>query len=120
MVLNYDDEFPMLSTVELSEPARTKVPVFKTYTFEATIYSSKVKLAEYRGKDVVTRIFVALAGERGELLMPDDVRELYESSIPEVKPRVICDFVAGMTDRYALEFYARLHSESAQSMFKPI
>jgi dGTPase len=34
--------------------------------------------------------------------------------------RSVCDFVAGMTDRYAMEFYGRLHSDSAQSMFKPI
>jgi len=27
---------------------------------------------------------------------------------------------AGMTDRYAMEFWARLRSDAAESMFKPI
>jgi dGTP triphosphohydrolase len=30
-----------------------------------------------------------------------------------------CDFVAGMTDRYAVEFYSRL-TESGASIFKPL
>lgn len=118
--LNFDNDLPMLSTVDLTEPAKTKVEVLKTYTFEATIYSSKVKLAEYRGSDVVAGIFKALSGDKGELLMPDDVRALVSAADGAAKPRAICDFVAGMTDRYALEFYARLRSDSAQSMFKPI
>ncbi len=33
--------------------------------------------------------------------------------------RVICDFVAGMTDRYAAEFYERLYGGN-QTIFKPI
>jgi len=53
---------------------------------------------------------------------PDDVREQYEAAKGRAneRMRVVCDFVAGMTDRYAIEFYGRLHSDSAQSMFKPI
>jgi dGTPase len=35
------------------------------------------------------------------------------------RKRLICDFIAGMTDRYAVEFYARL-KESGASIFKPI
>jgi len=118
--LEYNTEFPMLSKVALVEPARTKVEVLKTFTYEATIYSSKVKLAEYRGSDIVSGIFAALSGEKGELLMPEDVREFFVSAPDGEKPRVICDFLAGMTDRYAMEFYNRLHSDGGESMFKPI
>jgi dGTPase len=32
---------------------------------------------------------------------------------------VICDFIAGMTDAYAIDFYARLKSENARTIFKP-
>lgn len=37
-----------------------------------------------------------------------------------VRVRDVCDFVAGMTDRYAMEFWARLKSDSAESMLMPI
>jgi dGTPase len=81
-----------------------------------------VKLSEFRGYEVVKSIFEALSGKKGFLLMPDDVQEQYEATNgrPNEQMRVVCDFVAGMTDRYAIEFYGRLHTDSAQSIFKPI
>ena len=36
------------------------------------------------------------------------------------RERTICDFIAAMTDRYALEFFGRLYSEGAQTIFKPL
>jgi dGTPase len=86
------------------------------------VYSARVKLPEFRGYEVVRSIFNALAGDKGFLLMPPDVREmvLAQQKNKAKKMRIVCDFVAGMTDRYAVEFYGRLHSDGAQSMFKPI
>ena len=34
--------------------------------------------------------------------------------------RVLSDFIAGMTDRYAVEFYGRLHSDLPQTIFKDL
>jgi dGTPase len=97
------------------------VEVLKQYTYHAMIYSSRVKLAEFRGYEVVSAIFGALAFEKGDLLLPDDVRQhMLGAHTKLARMRIICDFVAGMTDRYAAEFYARLHSDNSQSMFKPI
>ena len=120
--INYDRQFPMLSKVYLDDNARERVEVLKQFTFEAMIYSARVKLPEFRGYEVVRKIFDALASPKGYLLMPDDVRDqvtAYALRSVERK-RAICDFVAGMTDRYAIEFYGRLHSDGAQTMFKPV
>ncbi|MFB6451386.1 dGTP triphosphohydrolase [Bradyrhizobium tunisiense] len=116
-----DPQYPMLSKAYLNHEARLRVEVLKQYTFESTIYSSRVKLPEFRGYEVVKSIFKALASKRGYLMMPDDVRENHAdaSSRPE-QLRIICDFVAGMTDRYATEFFDRLHSNAGHSMFKPV
>lgn len=114
-------EFPALSTAKLKNDVRKKVEVLKQYTFNAVIYSSRVKLGEFRGTELVTDIFKALQADKGYLLMPDDVRELYLSTDDAViKARTICDYVAGMTDRYAVEFWGRLRSDSAESMFKTV
>lgn len=118
--LKYNRRFPMLSEVKLSDQSRLKVEVLKQYTFEAMVYSARVKLPEFRGYEVVSSIFKALSSKRGELLLPEDVRDQLRGRSKAIRMRVICDFVAGMTDRYAVEFYARLHSDGAQSMFKPI
>jgi dGTPase len=117
-----NQQFPMLSTVRMTSAAHTKVEVLKQYTYVSTIFSSRVSLPEYRGYEVVTEIFKALSGDRGHLLMPDDVRSLHASCGGDLdsQMRIVSDFVAGMTDRYAMEFFGRLHSDNAQSMFKPI
>jgi dGTPase len=115
-------KFPALSEAYLEPDAKKKVEILKSYTYEAMIDSARVRVAEYRGYEVVSQIFDALSGVKGHLLMPEDVRKLYNDcrANASARKRVVCDFVSGMTDRYAVEFYGRLHSESAESMFKPI
>jgi dGTPase len=117
-----NQKFPALSIARLKPEALKKVEILKNYIYEATIESARVKVTEYRGYEVISRIFDALSGTKGYLLMPEDVRELYDyyQANATARKRVVCDFVSGMTDRYAMEFYGRLHSESAESMFKPI
>lgn len=117
----FDPNRPALSKAWLKPETKLKVEVLKQYTYKSIIYSPRVKLGEFRGTQLVTEIFEALEGEKGELLMPDDVRERYLMTDDKAhKARTICDFVAGMTDRYAMEFWARLKSDGAESMFKDI
>jgi len=120
--LTINDDFPALSTVKLVKETRIKVEVLKQYTYLSTIYSNRVKLGEYRGTELVGDIFDALEKKNGHLLMPDDVRKQVQGAGEDkaLKARYICDFVAGMTDRYAVEFWARLRSDAAESIFKPI
>ncbi|PRD40476.1 deoxyguanosinetriphosphate triphosphohydrolase [Phyllobacterium phragmitis] len=120
--LTINEEFPALSTVKLVKSTRIKVEILKQYTYLSTIYSNRVKLGEYRGTELVEDIFDALEKENGHLLMPDDVRKQVQDAGEDkaLKARHICDFVAGMTDRYAVEFWARLRSDAAESIFKPI
>jgi dGTPase len=83
--------------------------------------SPRLRVAEQRGRQIVAEIFGRLADENGHLLLPEDFRAWFLNlkTKPE-RMRIICDFIAGMTDRYAVEFHARLTSETPQSMFKPI
>jgi len=118
-----DEVNPVFSLVSLRDDVLFKVEVLKHFSYEAIIMSPKLKVAEYRGNDIVTEIFQKLAAEesKGISLLPDDCQALYnKASTEHKKKRVICDFIAGMTDRYAIEFYERLTSSNAQSMFKPL
>ena len=82
--------------------------------------SPRLKVVEYRGYEVVKTIFDTLDSEEGHLLLPDDLQLMFERlRDTDAKRRLICDFVAGMTDRYAVEFYSRLR-ESGASIFKPL
>lgn len=120
--IKYNNSCPAMSKVFIDdEQIRRRVEVLKKYTYIKIISSSWVKIGEYRGYTLVKQIFEALDSKKGYLLMPDDVRILHQSSTSDAeKKRVICDFVAGMTDRYALEFWGRLYSDVGPSMFKPV
>lgn len=117
----YNKDIPALSEVYLDEEVRKKVEVLKTYTFESQILSSRLKVAEFRGKEIVKSIFDVLSDDEGWRLMPEDYQQLYHYFPTKTeKMRIICDFVAGMTDRYAIEFYGRLKSENPETIFKPL
>jgi len=81
--------------------------------------SPRLKIVEYRGKEIVRELFNILM-EGGIDLLPPDYGILYASVAEDEKQRVICDFIAGMTDRYAVEFYGRLRSVEPQTIFKPL
>lgn len=114
-----DEKYPALSKVNLNAETRFKVELLKTFTFESQILSPKLKIAEYRGKEIVREIFRALTTDDGWRLMPQDFQELYSKVSSQLKNRIICDFISGMTDRYAIEFYGRLKSENPETIFKP-
>jgi dGTPase len=110
---------PALSSVRLQEDVLKQVEVLKRLTFESVIMSRRLRLVEYRGADIVREMFTAVSGKGGDKLLPDDFREHHARiKTPSGKARVICDFIAGMTDQYALEFYGRLKSFSASTIFK--
>jgi len=114
-------ENPALSKVYLEEKTRIKVEVLKNFTYESQILSPRLKIAEFRGKDIVKTIFEAIAGqEEGWRLMPTDYQQIYQHfTEASDRRRCICDFIAGMTDKYAIEFYGRLKSENPETIFKP-
>lgn len=121
ILVEINEDVPALTKVRLNDDVRLRVEVLKQYVYVATISTHRVKIAEYRGTKMVHDIFDALSAKNGYLLLPDDARHAHSQCGSKAnKMRVICDFIAGMTDRYASEFYARLYSEAPQSMFKPL
>lgn len=123
IALRLNLELPALSKVELRSDLRKQVEVLKHLTYELIIQSPNLKTVEYRGSRIVTEIFQVLTEQDdGRLLLPDDYRDLISNceDYNMDQERAICDFIASMTDRYAVEFYGRLKSESAQTIFKPL
>lgn len=119
--IDVDDNVPILSKVYLDKKTLHEVNVLKHFSYVSLIDSSRLKVAESRGYEIITKMFEKLCSDGGQVLLPEDVKQLYKlSDREEWHKRVICDFIAGMTDRYALEFYGRLFSENPQTIFKPL
>ena len=114
----FNSNEPALSMIQIPEDIRKTIEVLKQYNFVTTIESSKLKIIEHRGKEIIESIFKVL--EREPMLMPKDWYSLYNLMQDErSKKRVICDFISGMTDRYAIEYYCRFNSVNPESIFKP-
>jgi dGTPase len=119
-----------LSKVELKPDAQIRIEILKQIAFQTQILSAKLKIAEYRGKEIVKKIFDALI--RSPALLPSDIATIYYQCDPAVgddktgptegdlhRYRVVCDYIACMTDKYAIELYGRLTSETPATIFKP-
>jgi len=109
-----------LSKAYLEEDTRNEVEILKTLTYESQILSPKLKIAELRGKEIVTKIFETINKKGHHLLLPKDYQEIYLKIEDSQKKRIICDFISGMTNKYAIEFYGRLTSENPETIFKPL
>lgn len=112
--------FPQLHQVRLEFFTFLFVEVLKNVTYHAIIRSPGLQVVEHRGKDIVKAIFKALDLDDGTRLLPDDFRCLCKRASVMVRKRAICDFIAGMTDRYALEFYGRLYGTNNLTIHKPL
>lgn len=119
--VEFNDKNPALSKAYLNIEVFKKVEVLKNLAFQALIMSPRLKVAEYRGKDIVRSIFKAISEDEGYLLMPNDFQDLYRRlTDPALKKRVVCDFIAGMTDRYAIQFYGRLYGTNPETIYSPL
>lgn len=108
------------SKVTLDRATQLEVESLKRLNYELMIMAPRLKVVEYRGYDLVKTIFKALISKNGHLLLPEDCRLMHARMRSEGdRKRLVCDFVAGMTDRYAIEFHGRLTGSGA-SIFKPI
>lgn len=66
----------------------------------------KVRRMQYKAGDVVRTLFQTLS-LRPDCL-PDEWRAAYEAASAAFRPRVVADYIAGMTDRFALAEHRRL------------
>ena len=114
-------EHPVLSTVSFDGKTKLRVNIMKHFAYVCLINSSRLKIAENRSMEIIKKMFQRLSEDDGYLMLPEDCQHLYFLNDDDTwRARVICDFIACMTDRYAMEFYGRLFSENAQTIFKPL
>lgn len=85
---------------------------------ETVITSARVQQIEYKGKQMVAAVFGALASDPARLLPP--AAHYRERATDEGRARLICDYVASMTDGALLKTYGRLFSPGIGSAFDQI
>lgn len=85
----------------------------KRFMYERVyLHPEQVATAD-RAREVVARLFAAYADDAA--LLPASWQETLPATEP-ARSRRIADFVAGMTDRYAIDSYARLFGETPEGL----
>ncbi|MBY0342293.1 MAG: deoxyguanosinetriphosphate triphosphohydrolase [Sphingomonadales bacterium] len=80
----------------------------KSFMYERLYYHPEQIAAAEKARDVVARLFAAYAQDAS--LMPDD----WLARLPQHDPqrsRVIADFIAGMSDRFAMQAVGQIYGE---------
>jgi dGTPase len=93
---------------------------FKKLAFEIVFLSPQLKQLEHKGSRMLRLLWETLEtryvrgesidGQDFQLLPRDTVMEIEEAADETSRARIICDYLAGMTDGYAARTYKRLFS----------
>lgn len=92
--------------------------------YAKSVKSPKLKAVEYKGKNIISKIFDTLSDEGGEEFLPKDVKRIYlqaKKFDDKVWMRVIFDFIYFWNDGFLcnFEFYNRLFSTNILSIHRP-
>ncbi len=85
----------------------------KQFMYERLYYHPEQVVTSERARDVVARLYAAY--EQDGSLLPDGWRQALPPSEPE-RSRHIADFIAGMTDRYAIDQCARIYGRIPEGL----
>lgn len=118
----YNEKHPAFSKVFFEPQTQRTISVLKHLVYETIINSPRLQVAEARGKEIIREIFEKLTQSNGEKYLPEDYKELFASQgdDPAGRKRTICDFIASMTDRYALEYHRRLFGSESVTLYKDL
>lgn len=110
---------PLLDwNARLTAPARTFLDALDSTKFDHVVKAQSTQLLEYRGRILIMEMYEALRSDPMRLLKPDFRDEFERAGDDDTKARVICDYVAGMTDEYATRIYERLFVPRQGTVFE--
>jgi dGTPase len=105
---------------EFKSPAKTFLDALIDLTVKHIIKIQPVQTLEYRGRFIVMCIFEAIASNPSKLLNKSFARQYEAAADENEKMRVVCDYVAGMTDSYATRVYQRLFIPGQGTIFEKL
>jgi len=103
----------------IPEEIRIENQILKSITFEFVINDERTRRAAFRGQEILRRLFEALfenacsTGRDSYLLFPRRMRERLATLTASESARVVCDYLASMTEGQALNLYSRLFEPSS-------
>ena len=104
----------------IDDAVKAESRLFKRLAFEVVFLSPQLKQLEHKGSRMLRQLWEVLGeryisggridGQDFQLLPADTAAEIAEAPDEASRARLVCDFLAGMTDGYAARTYKRLFS----------
>ena len=112
---------PIFSTrVNFKRDNKKILEALKNIVLEKVIFSPQVQRLEFKGQKVIEELFMAFRSNPVRLLPPGKA-ELYKEAKANGSDimcmRIICDYVSGMSDHYAIHRYRQMFEPSVGSLF---
>jgi dGTPase len=105
-------------SVVLKDEAEALLDYLMKCIFQHVIDSQEARTFEYGGQTVVLRLFDAISSNPGSLLDIKN-RALFNKATDETQAyRVVCDYIANMTDEYAYRMHERLFGFNTRTIFE--
>lgn len=98
MIVNIIEHSRDSGTVKMSEEFQQAKDELRSYMFKNVYVGSKAKKDEMKAQNIIRELYKYIKGNP-DFLSEEAVRMLGTSDID----RVVCDYIAGMTDRYAVK-----------------
>jgi dGTPase len=104
--------------IALIPEADALLDYLKQCIYDNVINSQEARTFEYGGQTVVLRLFEAINSNPASLL-DNKNRKAFKASEDETSAsRIVCDYIANMTDEYAYRMHERLFGFNTRTIFE--
>ena len=91
------------SEIRMSLPVAWAMDAFRSFMFEAVYHNPRAKSEESKVEGILSALYEYYLADIARL--PEDYRAVTEE---EGSERAVCDYIAGMTDQFAVQQYTQL------------
>lgn len=95
----------------LSKEPQAILHCLKQVVFRCVIARPDIQQSRFRCQNMLMALFDAFSSDPSRLL-PANTQQRWQQAPAQLKTRVICDYISGMTDDYAEHMYRRLYANS--------
>ncbi len=115
----HDFQTPILKYKAMLKPAaKALLSLLKSVIFEHVIDSPEARTIEFGGQTVILRLFEAIQSNPIALLNLSNRKKFQEAENQQQRMRVICDYIASMSDEYAYRMHERLFGFNTRTIFE--
>ena len=98
----------------MSEKVKNAMFGIRSYMFKSVYTNPRAKDQEAKAQNLIKQLYDYFMSSPYE--MPQEYRELIDKKIYSL-PRVVCDYISGMTDQYSISLYEKLFVPAAWKVY---